>query len=175
MLKYFLKRALAYLLDCLLCYSIIMLVVQWAILSPIRESMGITDEWFSNSLNLELYVLVSISFPVWMYFAYFDSNKFRATFGKRLMKLSVCDCRGRKLVLGKSLLRTVLKLLPWELIHLGIVFPTPMYFEEEPSIRTLTLVGTFLFIVYALSIFFNSDRQSIYEKLIGTNVIEFKS
>ena len=171
-MKYFLKRSLAYLIDCTICFSLVMLVIQWAILSHIRESVGITNEWFANSLNMELYVLLSISIPVWVYFTYFDSKKTKGTFGKRILKLSVSDDKKRKIGLGKSFQRTLLKLAPWEIIHLGLIFPTPMYFEVEPEIRILTIIGILLFITYMASILLNSNRQSIYDKLIGTNVIE---
>jgi len=90
-MKYFSKRTLAYIIDCLVCFGVLMLVIQLIILSPVRPLMGITNEWLANSLNLQLYVLTTISIPTWVYFAYFDSNKSKGTIGKRLMKLSVRD------------------------------------------------------------------------------------
>ncbi len=170
-MKYFFKRTFAYLIDCILCYSFVMLIIQWAILSNIRESIGITNDWFMKSLNMELYVLFSISIPVWVYFAYFDSNRGKRTFGKRVLKLSVLDNENRKITFGKSFKRTLLKLAPWEIAHIGVIFPTPMYFENEPDIRILTIVGILLFVVYIASILLNSDKQSIYDKLIGTKVV----
>ena len=149
-----------------------MLIIQWAILSHIRESLGITNQWFANSLNMQLYVLISISIPVWTYFTYFDSNRAKGTFGKRILKLSVCDKGKRKIRLRKSFQRTLLKLSPWEIAHLGVIFPTPMYFENEPDIRILTVVGFLLFLTYMLSILLNPDGKSIYDKLIGTKVTE---
>ncbi|WP_160114719.1 RDD family protein [Aquimarina sp. AU474] len=162
----------AYLIDCIICYSLVMLVIQWAILSNIRESLGITEEWFKSSLNMELYVLISISIPVWAYFVYFDSNKTKGTFGKRILKLSVRDQENKTMSLSKSFQRTILKLAPWEIAHLGVIFPTPIYFENEPDIRILTIVGILLFSIYMISIVFNTNGQSLYDKLIGTKVIE---
>ncbi len=171
-MKHFLKRMTAYLIDCIICYSLVMLVIQWAILSNIRESLGITEEWFKSSLNMELYVLISISIPVWAYFVYFDSNKTKGTFGKRILKLSVRDQENKTMSLSKSFQRTILKLAPWEIAHLGVIFPTPIYFENEPDIRILTIVGILLFSIYMISIVFNTNGQSLYDKLIGTKVIE---
>lgn len=172
MIKHFFKRALAYIIDCTICYAAVMLIIQWAILSNIRESIGITNEWFKSSLNMELYVLISISLPVWAYFTYFDSNKSKGTFGKRILKLSVYNTNHQKMGLGKSFQRTFLKLLPWEIAHLGVIFPTPMYFENEPTLRILTFIGMLLFIIYMSSILLNKNGQSIYDKMIGTKVIE---
>ncbi len=151
-----------------------MLIIQWAILSNIRESIGITNEWFENSWNMELYVLASISLPVWLYFTYFDSNRAKGTIGKRIMKLSVVNKENEKINLGKSFKRTILKLSPWEIAHMGIIFPVPMYFEDEPTIRLFTIVGILLFAIYVISILANTNRQSIYDQLIGTKVSEKK-
>ncbi len=171
-MKHFLKRTLAYFIDCTICYSLVILIIQWAILSHIRESLGITDEWFTSSLNMELYVLISISIPVWAYFTYYDSNRAKGTIGKRILKLSVYDKGKKKIGLGKSFQRTLLKLSPWEIAHIGVIFPTPMYFENEPDIRILTVFGILLFFTYMASILLNPNGQSIYDNLIGTTVTE---
>lgn len=149
-----------------------MLILQWAIFSNIREYVGITNEWFEKSWNLELYVLVSISLPVWLYFAYFDSKRTKGTIGKRIMKLSVRNRENQRISTGKSIQRTVLKLSPWEISHIGIIFPTPIYFKDEPTIRLLTIAGILLFVTYMVSIVLDSNGQSIYDRLTGTKVIE---
>ncbi len=171
-MKYLLKRTFAYFIDCTICYSMIMLILQWAILSNIRESVGMTNEWFEKSWNMELYVLVSISLPVWMYFIYFDSNRTKGTIGKRIMKLSVRNSENQRISPGRSFQRTFLKLSPWEIAHIGIIFPTPIYFEDEPTIRLLTIAGLLLFIAYMASIILDSNGQSIYDRITRTIVIE---
>ena len=103
MTKQFFKRGIAYLIDCTVCYGAVMLIIQGLILSNIVESIGITEEWFKNSWNLQLYVLTTISLPVWIYFIYFDSKRAKGTFGKRTFKLSVVhDKNGKKIDLKKS-------------------------------------------------------------------------
>ena len=168
-----LKRGLAYLIDCTICYSLLMLIGQWAIISNIRETIGITDEWFRDSLNTELYVLITISLPVWIYFTYFDSNRSKGTFGKRMMNLSVRNSADReRITLGRSFKRTFFKLLPWEIAHIGVIFPTPLYFMEEPEVRFLTILGILLLVGFALSILFDAHGRSIYDRLAGTEVID---
>ncbi len=170
-MKYFLKRACAYLIEGTICYALVMLIIQWAILSNIRPLFGITDEWFENSFNLELYILLTISLPVWGYFIYYDSNKAKGTFGKRIFKLSVFDEEKKRIGLRKSFLRTLFKLSPWEIAHLGVVFPVPMYFAaESPDVRLLTIVGMLLFFAYIISILVSPGGLSIYDKIIGTKV-----
>lgn len=172
MVKYFIKRAAAYLIDCLICYSFIMLLIQWVILSNIREFIGISDVWFENSLNLQLYVLTTISLPVWFYFTYFDSNRASGTLGKRLVKLSVENKNNERIGFNISFLRTILKLSPWEIAHVGIIFPVPIYFAVNPGVRVLTVIGIILFVVFIISILVNPDRKSLYDKHLDTRVIE---
>ena len=171
-MKHFFRRTVAYFIDCSICYTIIMLVIQWGILSNIRESIGITNVWFEESWNMEMYVLISISLPVWFYFIYFDSEKANGTFGKRIMNLSVRDDdANQRISLVKSSGRTFLKLCPWEIAHIGIIFPAPIYFEEDPVIRFVTIIGIVLFITFMISIMVNTNGRSLYDKIIGTKVI----
>ncbi|MEQ9064876.1 MAG: RDD family protein [Vicingaceae bacterium] len=169
-MKYFIDMTLAFFIDCFIAFTVVMLIIQWSILSHLRDSIGITDIWFQNSINMQLYVLTSISIPVWMYFAYFDSEKSKGTFGKRIFKLEVRDNKNQKISFGKSLLRTISKLLPWEIAHIGVIFPTPIYYENEPAVRILSYVGLLLFTIYVISIWTDSRKQTIYDKVIGTVV-----
>ncbi len=169
-MKYFIERTLAYFIDCIIAFTVIMLIIQWGILSRLRDSFGITETWFHSSINMQLYVLTTISIPVWIYFGCFDSNKSNGTFGKRIFKLNVKDNQNQKIGFSKSLLRTILKLLPWEIAHIGVIFPKPMYYENEPMIRILSYVGIFLFAIYVISIWTDSRKRTIYDKVLGTIV-----
>lgn len=68
--------------------------------------------------------------------------------------------------------RTFLKLSPWEIAPLGIIFPTPIYFADEPGIRLLTIAGILLFVSYMLIILLDAQGRAIYERLLGTRVVE---
>jgi uncharacterized RDD family membrane protein YckC len=148
-----------------------MLVFQWAILSQFRDLIGITDEWFKDSINMHLYVLLTISIPVWLYFAYFDSKYAKGTFGKRLFKLKLRSLPDRQISFGRSFLRTFLKLLPWEIAHLGVIYPEPVYFQQDADIHFVTYIGLLLFLVYVISIFVNRARQTLYDKVVNTHVV----
>lgn len=103
MKRQIIKRGIAYIIDCTICFVLVMLIFQWGILSNLRDSIGITDEWFKNSWNMQLYVLATISLPVWIYFIYFDSNRSKGTFGKRIFNLSVSNRDdGKRMDLKKS-------------------------------------------------------------------------
>lgn len=164
----FIRRAVAYWLDCTVCYAFLMVLVQWAILSNIRERIGITEEWFMDSWNMEIYVLLTISLPTLLYFSFLDMTK--GTLGKRAMKLRVYHGNGTELGFGRSLLRSALKLAPWEIAHVGVVFPTPLYYETEPSVRILTIVGLSLLACYVSSMYFFKDGRTLVDLIMKTKV-----
>ncbi len=171
MFLYFIKRALAYWIDCLVAFSTVMLVFQWAILSQFRDLIGITDEWFKDSINMHLYVLLTISIPVLLYFAYFDTKHAKGTFGKRLFKLEVKSVSDHQISLGRSFLRTFLKLLPWEIAHIGVIYPEPVYFQQNANIHFVTYIGLFIFLVYVVGILVSSKRQTLYDRVVNTHVV----
>lgn len=171
-MKHFFKRAAAYAIDCLTCYAVVMLVLQLGLLTPLRTALGITEAWFFSSLNMWSYVLLTISLPVWSYFSYLDSERSKGTFGKRILKLSVRNEDDTAVHLGKSWQRTLLKLAPWEIAHIGVIFPTPVYFAENPGVRILTIVGMLLFVIFMASVLIGTSGQSIYDKWLRTKVIE---
>ena len=170
-MKYFIKRTLAYLIDCFIAYAAVMLLIQWALLSQIRDQLGISMEWFRVSTHMQLYVFLTISVPVWTYFALMDSKAARGTWGKRVFKLRVLGKTGQESPrTGRSYLRTFLKLLPWEIAHVGVIFPTPLYFEAEAALRPWTYVGIALLICYVLSMIFSKKGQTVYDLILGTQV-----
>jgi uncharacterized RDD family membrane protein YckC len=173
-MKYLLRRTLAYLIDCIIVYGAAMILIQWALLSQFREQWGITEEWFRVSTHMQIYVLLTISIPVWSYFALMDSKVSRGTLGKRLLKARVIQkTKPESPGIGRSYLRTFFKLLPWEIAHVGVIFPTPLYFENEAKLRVWTYVGILLLIGYALSIILSKKGQTIYDYTLGTQVISY--
>lgn len=171
-MKYFAKRTLAYLIDCLIAYSAVMLLIQYAILGQFRDQLGISEDWFRVSSHMQLYVFLTISLPVWTYFALLDSKVAKGSWGKRLFKLRVIrEKRESSPGIGRSYIRTFLKLLPWEIAHLGVIYPTPLYFESEAGLRTATYIGIALLVAYVLSILVNRKNRCIYDRIVGTQVI----
>jgi uncharacterized RDD family membrane protein YckC len=171
-MKYFTQRAVAYIIDCMIAFTAVMLCIQWAILSQFRDQLGITEEWFRVSTHMQLYVFLTISLPVWTYFALMDSKTARGTLGKRIFKLKVIrESRAESPGNCRSYLRTILKLLPWEIAHAGVIFPTPLYFEDEATLRAWTYVGIALLIGYVVSLMLSKKRQTIYDHMVGTQVI----
>ena len=155
------------------CFAFgIFVVTQQLIFSPIRSAFGVTDSWFKSGFNTEIYTIVTISIPVWLYFAILESSPWRATIGKRILGMKVVDLtsRSKNVPFSQSLLRTVVKLLPWELIHIGNNLPEPIWYAEDPGFRIGFLFSGLLMTCYIVVPFLNARRQCIHDMIAGTLV-----
>jgi uncharacterized RDD family membrane protein YckC len=64
-------------------------------------------------------ILWNFSLPVWLYFLLSDRSPSGATLGKRVLKIQVREVSGGQVSTGRALVRTAVKLLPWELVHVS--------------------------------------------------------
>ena len=163
-------RGMAYLIDCCFVF-VIFAITQLLIFAPVRSVFGITDNWFKSGLNTQLYTIVTISIPVWLYFSILESSSWRATIGKRILGIHVVDSISQSQIrFPYSLLRTVIKLLPWELAHLGNNLPEPIWYAKEPGLRIGFVFSGLLMTGYVVVLCVNSRRQCIHDMLAQTLV-----
>jgi RDD family. len=78
---------------------------------------GLAANLFADPLRAELIGFLTLTVPVSLYFVIGEASPAGATWGKRRMGLRVVTSRGARLTLGRSVLRTSLKFVPWELTH----------------------------------------------------------
>lgn len=91
------------------------------------------------------------------------------------MGLLVATTHGKRLGLPRSLLRSLLKFLPWELTHacLWRIPGWPLAPRAFPPIIVVGLVLVWVIVgVYVLSFFISKTHQTLYDLLAGTYVIK---
>lgn len=163
-------RGLAYLIDCACAFGLFA-ATQLVLFAPLRSAVGITDDWFRSGLNTELYTLLTISIPVWIYFAALESSPWQATLGKKLVGLRVVDLRSSSRIdFPRSVCRTVIKLLPWELAHLGNHFPDPVWYSDKPEFRVAFVFSGILWATYVIFLLLHPQHQCIHDILAKTRV-----
>jgi uncharacterized RDD family membrane protein YckC len=108
------RRILAYMIDCALLL-LILASVGGAVLFSLRLS-------FQTPQEVYVAILLNFSIPVWIYFIYADCSIRGATIGKKLFHLQTVAANGQQLPFWQALLRTAIKLMPWELIHIAAFF-----------------------------------------------------
>src|SRR5690606_7119092 len=111
---------------------------------------------------------ITVSFPLWTYFIFTEKSEKQATLGKRLMSLKVQSGIGARISSKESLLRTAIKLLPWEIAHLGLL---PVYkasgFQPEQGefefkINIALYSSNVILIAYLIFFLVKKGKQTIH-------------
>ena len=157
-----LRRLTAYAADgSLLAVVLIPLAVAIQGVAGYRPTTGV-GVWVAS--------VVLISLPSWTYFVVSDRSASGATLGKRLLRLRVRMAGEASVSLVRALVRTAIKLTPWELTHLAL-------FAMAPALGAVG--GTqlaVLWLVYALfalslGVALRTDgRRSVHDLVAGTTV-----
>lgn len=127
---------------------------------------------FSNTPALaQLTGFFLITLPVSLYFALCECSRWQGTIGKKVLRIKVADHEGRRIHIGRSIVRTAIKFLPWEIAHFAIwhlVLPSQL--SEMIIYLFLSLVNIAL-ILYVIVPFTNKRRKNIYDWVARTIVI----
>jgi uncharacterized RDD family membrane protein YckC len=134
-------------------------------------SGGFQAHALKSGWQIEAWVLGTVSLPIWAYFTLLERSGWQATLGKRLAALQVTDTAGGRIGLGRAFLRTIVKLLPWELTHLSLLVPTPMWSAGATAgIRPGLVVADLLLIGYIAVAALTPRKQSVHDLVAGTMV-----
>jgi len=127
-----------------------------------------------SPLRGQLVGFLLLTLPVTLYFYFLEKSSQGATLGKRMLGLRVrADAPGGHI--GKAvLIRNVLKFLPWEIAHFGV--HQLMHFEGYEPETPLWVWGALILpqiavFTYFLSMIFDKDGKSVYDKVAGTRVV----
>lgn len=159
------KRLLAYWIDFLIA-AVVLIGAQVVLY---YATGGYPFERFVYGFQIELWVLLTFSLPVWLYFI-FAEYLYQRTIGKRLLKLEVYDVGGGRLRLGQTMKRTLVRLLPWELSHLIILVPKPWWGGGAPENFGLIWIPNALLLLYIVLLFLGRGRRGIHDYVASTAV-----
>lgn len=168
-------RILAYLIDSLLVFLVFAIAAQLLVFVPLRPLLIGSEDWFRSGWNTQVYTLLTMSLPTWLYFSLSEISPWGATLGKRLLKLkTVTKATQAKMALFQSLARALVKLLPWEMAHLANNLPVPMWYDPDPGFRIAFLIAPILVSVYIALAFLTKERQSLHDLAARTIVLHKK-
>ena len=164
----FWQRVRAFALDYII---ILFYLAALTLLSLLINRLFSVNEWlFADRARAQLTGFFLITLPVALYFAFGESSVQQATWGKKRMGLVVTDPNEERLTFWRSLARTFLKFIPWELSHTLI---WQIYFS--PQTNSLWINYGFI-LVYALvglniaSLLMTKKHQTLYDLLAKTYV-----
>jgi len=164
---YLLRRGAAYALDCAGLAAAVQ-GTQWVLAAATR---GVLPRSVTGP-QIETWVLLSVSLPVWLYFIVMEPSAGQATVGKRLLGLRVARAGGGRIGLGQAVARTALKLLPWELAHVTLLLPTPIWSDPVANVRPGLWVAYGLLAASLAAAVLTPRRQTLPDLAAGTVVIE---
>mgnify|MGYP001015698228 CR=1 FL=1 len=161
-------RIVAFLWDyALICGYLVLLFGLSAAAGPYLAPLFAANPW-----TAELSGFALITLPVCLYFACTEGAGRHASWGKRKAGIRVAGAGGRPVGFARSLGRSALKFLPWELAHFSIwhmTLPSPL--PASVVYGALMLVYVLLF-AYLLSPLRSPRSQTIYDRIAGT-VVEY--
>lgn len=164
----FKKRVYAFLLDYILIviYGVFVVgtlsLVFRPYISPLFSVSPVTAEWTGFFM---------MTLPVSLYFILTERSNLQGSWGKKKLGLCVVNTEGERISLWQSIIRTVVKFLPWEISHFCIwrlMLPTD--FSEMTIIILLNVVNLAI-LTYLLFPFTNKMRKNIYDLAAVTVVI----
>jgi uncharacterized RDD family membrane protein YckC len=132
---------------------------------------------FSDPNSAEFTAFLLLVLPVLLYFAVFESSRWQATWGKRVLGLRVVTTADAQVSFLRALWRNALKLIPWELTHacLWRIPGWPFAPETPPLWITVGLILVWVVVaVYIVSLVFSRSGQTLYDWLAGVRVIRVK-
>lgn len=161
------KRLLAYWLD---------FVMLAAVLIGMQGFIYVLFSGFPYTLltegfQIELWVLLTMSLPVWLYFIWLERIRQR-TIGKRLFQLIVANRQGSPIGWGQAILRTFVKLLPWEMTHLIVLVPEPWWSAETPQNVHWILVPNAAIVLYIAVLISTKGKKGLHDYVAQTQVTE---
>lgn len=134
-------------------------------------------DWLSlGTAGAELLGFVILVLPVGVYLYLCEASERQATLGKRLLRLRVVDATsGGRLSKPRVLVRTIVKLLPWEVAHF-MVWQAVAYTATGATNFPVWLsvgfvVANALPIVYVVMVLLQRDRRGPHDLIARSKVV----
>ncbi len=120
-----------------------------------------------TALQSQLVAFFTSVLPVMGWFSFVESRNDFASLGKRKMGIQVKYVKFGKNPLASSILRNVLKFLPWQLAHMAVIGGIYDGFGS-PNLLIVTLV---LPVIYVVMVILRKDHRHIADIVSGSYVV----
>lgn len=174
----FWRRIAALLIDWLLILS--WMAVLFGASMVIVVTTGSLPNWLAYGTAVaQLIGFAVLVLPVGIYLWATESSAAQATVGKRAMGLRVVTLEGGRPGRGRILVRTVVKLLPWEWAHFWVWQLMAIVLTggtDVPGWIVAGLTSAYLVpLVYILVVAFQRDRRGPHDLVAGTRVVRYSA
>lgn len=161
------RRVLAYFVDILVAF--VAAAALQALLLPLNPLLS--DASVSGA-GLHAWATLTVTIPLILYFGAFWASRAAASPGMLLLRLRVGADDGQRVPMTRALLRALVLLVPFELNHAVLSYPTPIWADPSPSFRSGFVVVYALLGTYLLATMRTPRRQGPHDLVARTVVIQ---
>ncbi|MEK0285173.1 RDD family protein [Caldifermentibacillus hisashii] len=156
------NRLIELLIDYLIIivYLVLLLIVNLGIILFIFKGMPKYTE-----MQAQLIATFTSVIPIILIFSYLDYFK-NGSIGKRVSGLKLTYTNQS---FSSSLLRNIIKFLPWQLGHVGVIHG--IYSDFDMTAIMIASSGTFLGLVLLFMGLFRKDKRHLGDLIAGTKVV----
>ena len=170
-LRSFLRRRTAFILDAIILFLGVVVtqgVIYLLGFNPIVRQMqsGIQV----SGVGLHLWVTGTTTLPFMLYFALMHNSNWQATLGKQIMHIKVTTVANERISFGRSLLRAVVTLFPFEVNH-TIIFHIGYGNPDTVGYLIPALIFFYSLIVAYIALIFLTRRNQSFDDLVSGTVI----
>jgi uncharacterized RDD family membrane protein YckC len=123
----------------------------------------------ATSSQVWIAAIMSFSIPAWAYFLLSDLAWNGMTVGKRLLNIKVISLNSDDINFGRALLRTAIKLLPWELAHIfGFALADTI---SQSAVLAGLIAANLLIMIYLVILVINGGKMSLHDIFAKTEVV----
>jgi uncharacterized RDD family membrane protein YckC len=130
-------------------------------------------DWFvDRSWLLSIWTATTMSVPMWTYNTALVAGPRQATLGHRALGVSVVTLDGQPVSAGRSLLRSAVMLMGWELAHVAMFVPRNFATEDAAPWQYVGLVAATAYLMADIvTVVATGGRRSIADLVVGTRLV----
>jgi uncharacterized RDD family membrane protein YckC len=169
------KRVKAFAFDYILISGYIVLLAA-ATMVTIKAAglLGLSLRWPENPFLADLLALFTLVLPVILYFTWSESSSRQATWGKGKAGIRVVNAHGGALTRTQAFIRSLVKLLPWQIAH-TCIFHIPGWPLAVTVLPPAVIAGYVLLFVlvgiYVATSLISRQHRTPYDWAAGSYVI----
>lgn len=157
------------------------LILGWiAVVAGVSALVAAVSGGYANWLDwgtaaAELLGFAVLVLPVGVYLFLCERSARQATVGKRALRMKVVAVDGSRPSAVRILVRTIVKLLPWEVAHFFVWQTVDAVSRGDGAFPAWLLAGLvvadLLPVIYVLVVAFQRDRRGPHDLVAGTRVV----
>ena len=154
-------------------YIIVLFGVSMGVIKAV-DYLGQPISWPENVLLSDAIAFATLILPVALYFTLQESSPHQASWGKRKVGLRVVAANGGTLTRKRAFVRSLLKLLPWQIAHTSIfhIEGWPLEAAEPTPWVTAGFVLVWVLVgIYFLTALFTKEHRTPYDWVAGSYVV----